>query len=76
MKSGTIVTSFRVIAKDCAIGHCPTILESGNPDDVVIVGKLDANVLNSVDVQKHIGEGEIAVVIPKKLLIQAAKALN
>jgi hypothetical protein len=32
-------------------------------------------VLNSADVQKHTGEGEIAVVIPKSLLMQAAKAL-
>lgn len=67
---------FQVLAKDCAVGKCPTILESGNVDDLVIVGRLDANVLNNIDVQKHTGDGEIAVVIPKKLLIQAAKALS
>jgi hypothetical protein len=68
--------SFRVVAKDCGIGQCPTVLECGNPDDLVIVGKLDAAVLNSPDVQKHTGDGEIAVVIPKRLLVQAAKALG
>lgn len=68
--------SFSVIAKDCGDGACcPTVLESGNPNDLVIVGKLDAMVLNSADIQKHTGEGEIAVVIPKSLLMQAAKAL-
>jgi hypothetical protein len=69
--------TFAVIAKDCGgCGcGCPTVLESGNPNDLVIVGKLDALVLNSPDVQKHTGDGEIAVVIPKSLLMQAAKAL-
>lgn len=67
---------FSVIAKECGDGaRCPTVLECGNPNDIVIVGKLDAMVLNSADVQKHTGEGEIAVVIPKSLLMQAAKAL-
>jgi hypothetical protein len=42
----------------------------------VVVGKLDAAVLNSPDVQRHTGDGEIAVVIPKRLLVQAAKALG
>jgi len=67
---------FRVVAKDCGLGSCPTVLESANPDDLVVVGKLDAAVLNSPDVQKHTGDGEIAVVIPKRLLVQAAKALG
>ena len=67
-----------VIAKicgSCGCG-CPTVLEGGVPDDLIIVGKLDAIVLNSEAVQKHTGEGEIAVVIPKRLLIEAAKALG
>ena len=68
---------FAVIAKQCgACGcGCPTVMEGGEPDDLIIVGKLDAVVLNSEAVRKHTGEGEIAVVIPKSLLIQAAKAL-
>ncbi|WP_125461526.1 MULTISPECIES: hypothetical protein [Rhodomicrobium] len=69
---------FKVIAKDCGDCGCgcPTVMEGGSPEDVVIVGKLDAIVLNSAAVQKHTGEGEIAVVIPKSLLIEAAKALR
>jgi hypothetical protein len=69
---------YKVLAKDCGSGGrgCPTVMEGGTPDDVVIVGKLDAMVLNSATVQKHTGEGEIAVVIPKSLLIEAAKALR
>jgi hypothetical protein len=68
---------FEVIAKICGCCGCgcPTVLESGNSEELVIVGKLDALVLNSPDVQKHTGDGEIAVVIPKSLLMQAAKAL-
>ena len=74
LKNGEI--PFRVVAKDCGDGGCPTVLESANPDDLVVVGKLDAVVLNSPDVQEHTGDGEIAVVIPKRLLVQAAKALG
>jgi hypothetical protein len=51
-------------------------MEGGSPEDLVIVGKLDAIVLNSEAVKKHTGEGEIAVVIPKRLLMEAAKALT
>ena len=67
----------RVLAKvcgSCGCG-CPTVLESENSDDLVIVGKLDAEVLNSSAVLKHTGKGEIAVVIPKSLLLEAARAL-
>lgn len=67
---------YRVLAKDCRGAGCPTVMEGGSPDDLVIVGKLDAIVLNSATVIKHTGEGEIAVVIPKSLLIEAAKALR
>ena len=67
--------SFPVIAKVCDDGRCPTVMEGGSPEDLVVVGKLDATVLNSKAVLKHTGEGEIAVVIPKRLLIEAAKAL-
>lgn len=59
----------------CGCG-CPTVLESENADEVVIVGKLDADVLNADAVKKHIGEDEVAVVIPKSLLLEAAKSLS
>lgn len=67
----------KVVAKicgSCGCG-CPTVMEGANPDDLVIVGKLDAIVLNNAAVQRHTGEGEIAVVIPKSLLMEAARAL-
>jgi hypothetical protein len=77
MQIETDAMQHKVLAKACgACGcGCPTVLEGGHPDDLVIVGKLDAAVLNSAAVRKHTGEGEIAVVIPKKLLIDAARAL-
>ncbi len=71
-------TKFAVVAKvECGDdGCCPTVMESANAQDLVIVGKLDAIVLNSPDVLKHTGEGEIAVVIPRSLLMEAARALT
>jgi hypothetical protein len=77
MRDGKKETKFPVIAKLCEDGArgCPTVLEGEQGDALIVVGKLDATVLNSEDVQKHTGEGEIAVVIPKRLLIEAAKAL-
>jgi len=54
---------------------CPTVLEAGTGEDLVIVGKLDEIVAGASAVKQHVGEGEIAVVIPKSLLIEAAKSL-
>jgi hypothetical protein len=51
-------------------------MEGGNPDELVVVGKLNADVLNSAAVRKQTGEGEIAVVIPRSLLVKAAKSLT
>lgn len=75
MQIETEACEHRVLAKACGGCGCPTVLEGGNGDDLVIVGKLDAAVLNSAAVLKHTGAGEIAVVIPKSLLIEAARAL-
>ncbi len=75
MLTNTSQPKFNVIAKECGGRGCPTVMEGGTPDDLIIVGKLDAMVLNSAAVKKHTGEGEIAVVIPKSLLIEAARAL-
>lgn len=77
MRIETDAREHKVLAKACGSCGCgcPTVLEGGNADDLVIVGKLDAAVLNSAAVLKHTGEGEIAVVIPKSLLIEAARAL-
>lgn len=76
MTFGVKSVAFRVITKCGTFSACPTVLESSDTSELVIVGKLDANVLNSLDVQKHTGEGEIAVVVPKTLILQAAKALS
>lgn len=67
---------YKVVAKDCTFGACPAILEGASHDDIVIVGKLDEAVLNSDAVRKMTGAGEIAVVIPRKLLEKAAKSLG
>ena len=77
MRARTGNDAFNVLAKSCGgCGcGCPTVMEGEHPNDLVIVGKLNATVLNSKAVQKHTGEGEIAVVIPKSLLIEAARAL-
>jgi hypothetical protein len=67
---------YRVVISTCSVGGCPAIMEGGNPDELVVVGKLNADVLNSAAVRKQTGEGEIAVVIPRSLLVKAAKSLN
>ncbi len=77
MQIDTEAGRHKVLAKlcgSCGCG-CPTVLEGVTPEDLVIVGRLDPDVLNSAAVLKHTGIGEIAVVIPKSLLIQAARAL-
>lgn len=70
--------NFKLIATancgSCGCG-CPTVLEAENGDDLVIVGKLDELIARANAVKQHVGEGEIAVVIPKSLLLEAAKLL-
>ena len=77
MTSRSIEESFKVVATRCGSCGCgcPTVLETGNPDELVIVGRLDAQILETKSVKKHIGEDEIAVVIPRSLLLEAAKNL-
>ena len=71
-------TGFRLLATvrcgGCGCG-CPTVLEAANGEDLVIVGKLDLLTAEAAAVKQHTGDGEIAVVIPKSLLLEAAKAL-
>jgi hypothetical protein len=57
----------------CGCG-CPTILET-EKDELIVVGKLDANTSENTTIRQYTGDGEMAVVIPKTLLIEAAKAL-
>lgn len=67
---------YHTIARTCSLGGSPTVMESGNPDELVVIGKLNADVLNSEAVRKQTGEGEIAVVVPRNLLLKAAKSLQ
>jgi hypothetical protein len=67
---------FKLIATTkCPTGTCPTVLETDSGDELVIVGKLDEIIAKAASVQQHIGEGETAVIIPKSLLLEAAKLL-
>lgn len=69
---------FKLIATtrcgSCGCG-CPAVLETETGDELVIVGKLDDLVARASAVREHVGEGEMAVVIPKSLLLEAAKLL-
>ena len=58
----------------CSCG-CPTVLETENGEALVIVGNSDDIVQRTASVQRHVGGGEIAVVIPKSRLLDAAKRL-
>ena len=58
----------------CGCG-CPTILEAEGGDELVIVGRLDEITLRAEAVRQHVGEGETAIVIPRHLLLEAAKSL-
>ena len=57
----------------CGCG-CPTIIET-EKDELIVVGKLDATTSENTTIRQYTGDGEMAVVIPKTLLIEAAKAL-
>jgi hypothetical protein len=66
---------FKVVAVSPVTGGsgASTVLETEKADELVVVGKLDAAVLEHAAVKKHLGDDEIAVVIPKALLLKAAK---
>jgi hypothetical protein len=72
------VKTYKVLATKCGSCDCgcPTVLESDSTDELVVVGKIDELVMRSTEVQAHTGDGEVAVVIPRSLLIEAAKALR
>ena len=69
--------NYKIVATRCGSCGCgcPTVLETGNPDELVIVGRLDGQILKSKSVKKHVGKDEVAVVIPRDLLLEAAKNL-
>lgn len=70
-------TKLKILATKCGSCGCgcPTIMESG-ADELVVVGKLDDFLSRNASVLQYTGDGEIAVVIPKSLLLEAAKALS
>ena len=70
--------NYKVLATRCGSCGCgcPTVLEGENSDELVIVGKLDELALKNTTVAQYTGDGEMAVVIPKSLLLEAAKALR
>jgi hypothetical protein len=66
----------RVLAARCHTDSCcPAIMESNESDEIVIIGYALNELLASPDVQRKIGEGEAAVVIPRTLLLEASKKL-
>jgi hypothetical protein len=69
---------FSVVATrcgNCGCG-CPTILESEDGESLVIVGTVDEIASAAGAVREKTGTGEAAVVIPKSLLLEAAKLLG
>jgi hypothetical protein len=67
---------FKLLATKCGSCDCgcPTILET-EKDELIVVGKLDVTTSENTTIRQYTGDGEMAVVIPKSLLIEAAKAL-
>lgn len=53
----------------CALGVCPAIFETNNDTFILVGRKIDSG--EGIDpVNKKVGEGEIAIEIPKKLLTE------
>ena len=75
MEAEETVRHFKLIATKAQSDRdgTSTVLETEKGDELVIVGKLKAAVLENATVQKHLGDDEIAIVIPKSLLLEAAK---
>lgn len=68
---------FTVVATrcgNCGCG-CPTVFESADGENLVIVGALDAMTASVDAIREKTGAGEAAVVIPKSLLLEAARNL-
>jgi hypothetical protein len=77
MSTAVTEKSFSVVATrcgNCGCG-CPTILESEDGENLVIVGTVDEITAGASAVREKTGAGEAAVVIPKSLLLEAARRL-
>ena len=67
---------FRVLATRCHTSSCcPTIMESADGEEVVIVGGIASAILASATVQERVGSKEAAVVIPKSLFLEACDVM-
>lgn len=68
---------FNVVATRCGSCGCgcPTIFESEDGESLVIVGTVDEITAGASAIREKTGAGEAAVVIPKSLLLEAAKHL-
>ncbi len=69
-------TDLRVLATRCHTSSCcPTIIESPDGEEVVIVGDIASAILASASVQQRVGPEEAAVVIPKGLFLEACDVM-
>jgi hypothetical protein len=69
---------FEVVASlcgSCSCG-CPTIFASEDGENLVVVGRVDENTAGASAIRGMTGTGEAAVVIPRSLLLEAAKRLG
>jgi hypothetical protein len=67
----------RILATLCHTATCcPTVIESQNSDEIIIVGDAVSALLASPIVTAKIGQSEAAVVIPKDLLLEAMRVLR
>jgi hypothetical protein len=77
MSTATSEKKFNVLATRCGSCGCgcPTIFESEDGESLVIVGTVDEITAATSAIREKTGVGEAAVVIPKSLLLEAAKHL-
>ena len=66
----------RVLATRCHTSSCcPRIMESPDGEEVVSVGGIASALLASASVQERVGFEEAAVVIPKRLFLEACDVM-
>lgn len=59
----------KIIVSQCGLGSCPTIIKDSESDKLVVIGKLEEDILDSDVVRAKTGEGEAAVVISLDLIL-------
>jgi hypothetical protein len=78
MSTAITEKKFSVVATRCGTCGCgcPTIFESEDGESLVIVGTVDEITAGASAIVEKTGAGEAAVIIPKSLLLEAAKRLG